>query len=119
MTADSTARAQAQMHLIGARALTSNLHRVDELTVLVSLAASEGALDTSAHQAGLSLAHQLAGSAGTFGFEKVSELARRVEGFLAEQSFADQERCAAAARDLALMRAGLLAGPDVEDDELS
>ena len=110
-------RAQALMRAIGARALSSNLRRVDELTVAVGLATAEGGLPALSRDAAVGTAHQLAGSAGTFGYDRVSQLARRVESFLVEQSFTDDQRCAAATQELVLMRMDLLAGPD--EDALS
>ncbi len=104
------------MLLIGARALTSNLRRVEELTATVTLATTDGALSDPCRDGAVSVAHQLAGSAGTFGFERVSILARQVERFLLERTFTDQPRCLAVAQDLRVMREVLLAGPDDDFD---
>lgn len=113
---DPVARAHAQLLLIGARALTSNLRRVDELTMTVNLLTSEGGLPEGSRDNAMTVAHQLAGSAGTFGYERVSHLARQVERFLLEQSFADPRQCLEVAQDLVLAREDLLAGPDEDLD---
>lgn len=55
-------------------------------------------------------AHQLAGSAGTFGMPTASRLARRLERFLAEAGFRDEVRLTEARADLVELQKVLAVG---------
>ena len=68
---------------IAAQARRTNLVRAAELRAALDRAASEG-LDAADWAAAERTAHQLAGSAGTFGYAAVSELARSLERLLAQ-----------------------------------
>lgn len=67
---------------IAGEARQTNLRRADHLQEALGRL-SEGRLDEEGRQQAVRAAHQLAGSAGTFGHQRASELARRVEQFLA------------------------------------
>lgn len=98
---------------IAARARHTNLTRVEEIGTALDLAAS-GSLDQPGRAAAEQTAHQLAGSAGTFGFAEVSEHARALERFLAETAgpgVPDPEPLAAARSVLAAAEAALAEEP--------
>ncbi|WP_157676897.1 Hpt domain-containing protein [Auraticoccus monumenti] len=67
---------------IAGEARQTNLRRADHLEEALSRL-SEGRLDEEGRQRAVRAAHQLAGSAGTFGHQRAGELARRIEQFLA------------------------------------
>lgn len=73
-------RSRATMKRIAVRAYQSNLARVSELQGAVS-AALEGRLDETQRLGAQRVAHQLYGSAGTFGYPRASELGRELEQF--------------------------------------
>jgi hypothetical protein len=107
---DRHSQAAAVMRAIGARALTSNRLRIAELDLAVQ-SASGGSLDLEAQKMARGVAHQLVGSAGTFGYLTVSAQARTLETYFDETSH-DLDSSAAAARAVVLIRRGLEAGPD-------
>ena len=72
---------------ITAQARRTNLTRTADLVVALDAAADRG-LDPAGWAAAERTAHQLAGSAGTFGFAGVSEIARSLERFCAESGAA-------------------------------
>jgi len=75
-------------------------HRL-ALVESASGAASAGALDSATRQAAHEAAHKLAGSLGTFGLQRGTELARQIEHIL------DEEVPSSAANDLKLWTAEL------------
>lgn len=75
---DPAASARAAFEGIGARALVTNRQRVTELQQSVGLA-TRGELSEDERARAADVAHQLVGSAGTFGYRRVSGLARQVE----------------------------------------
>jgi HPt (histidine-containing phosphotransfer) domain-containing protein len=72
---------------ITAQARRTNLTRTADLGAALDDAAGRG-LDAAGWAAAERTAHQLAGSAGTFGFAGVSEIARSLERFFAESGAA-------------------------------
>lgn len=82
LQADREAGARAAFARIGTHARQANLDRVDELAEL--LRAPSGRLGDDARRLVGELAHALTGSAGTFGWERVSERARELERLFAE-----------------------------------
>jgi chemotaxis protein histidine kinase CheA len=73
------------MATIAAQARRTNLLRVADLGAALDEAAGRG-LDAEGWADAERTAHQLAGSAGTFGFDEVSEIGRLLERFCAEAS---------------------------------
>lgn len=67
---------------ITAQARRTNVDRAGDLRTAVDRARA-GELDAAGWTAAEQTAHQLAGSAGTFGYARVSDLARTVEQLLA------------------------------------
>ena len=116
-------RARQAVRDIGAAALRSNQGRVDALTEAVD-AADRGGLSADERAAAAAVAHQLVGSAGTFGYARVSRLARQLEHFLgadpsdpadpdpARPHLMDPEAARAALGDI---RRDLRRDPDDED----
>ncbi|HEY5784679.1 MAG TPA: Hpt domain-containing protein [Microlunatus sp.] len=75
------------MSTITAQARRTNLTRVADLGAALDAAAVRG-LDAAGWAAAERTAHQLAGSAGTFGFDGVSAIARSLERFFAQSGAA-------------------------------
>lgn len=71
------------IHAINLRAWETNRLRAAQLVEIVSGLRDIGQLSTEERDRATSLTHQLIGSAGTFGHEAVTELARRIEVLLA------------------------------------
>jgi HPt (histidine-containing phosphotransfer) domain-containing protein len=75
---------------IGTHARTVNLARAADLQEAVRLVAV-GELDDVRRAKAVERAHQLAGSAGTFGFPAASDVAYELEHFLTQAAFDDQQ----------------------------
>lgn len=73
---------------IGHHAHTANLARANHLAEAMT-AAEAGSLAEDQRTAAVDHAHQLIGSAGTFGFPVASELAASLEGFFIAGDFDD------------------------------
>jgi HPt (histidine-containing phosphotransfer) domain-containing protein len=95
---------------IGEHALKMNLARAGELTEALALAAA-GQLDDDRRMAAIAAAHQLVGSAGTFGFPGASDLAAELERFFVRAVFEEPQLMAATAQLTALF-ADLATEPD-------
>jgi HPt (histidine-containing phosphotransfer) domain-containing protein len=111
-------RLRAAVESIGDHARSVNLARAEHLDrVLGNIAA--GREDEDERQRATEAAHQLVGSAGTFGFPGASSLASELERYFVEADFTDQARLAAAREQVARLRAELAAGPvyQPEDEE--
>lgn len=83
---------------LGRRARRTNQSRAAQLCTALSRAET-GGLDPAARVQAAELAHQLVGSAGTFGFVAASELAGELESFFVVGVF-DEPRLEAARRQL-------------------
>ena len=111
-------RLRAAVESIGDHARSANLDRAARLEqVLADIAADRA--DEGERQEATEVAHQLLGSAGTFGFPGASQLAGELERYFVEADFTDQARLAAARDLVARLRAELAAGPayQPEDEE--
>lgn len=111
---DPSAHFSSVLTTIAVQARRTNLVRVLELRAALDRAA-EHRLDPAGWAAAERTAHQLAGSAGTFGFDGVTVLARSLERFLAESRVAGgaaPERLATAREQLNRAGEQLAAGPD-------
>jgi HPt (histidine-containing phosphotransfer) domain-containing protein len=98
---------------ITAEARRTNLTRTADLGATLDEASDRG-LDPEGWADAERTAHQLAGSAGTFGFEGVSEIARSLEHFFADAAAAggsDPARLAEAREQLDRASAQLTDGP--------
>lgn len=76
-------RARAAVQALGERARPALVARVGQLEDAIA-ARLEGRLDEASRHGAQRAAHQLAGSAGTFGLPGASELARQLEDFFAD-----------------------------------
>lgn len=94
---DSTEPLGRLLATIGGQARRTNQVRIVQLRTALEQASEQG-LDRAGWATAERTAHQLAGSAGTFGFAGVSERARRLERFFADAVVAtpDAEGLAAA-----------------------
>ena len=116
---DASAQLSAVMRVIGIHARSVNLGRAEKLADALA-GADNGRLDDSARQTATELAHQLVGSAGTFGFVGASDLAGELEQFFANGGFDDRTRLDAARSTLHRLQQALHAEPALTDDgELS
>ena len=79
----SSDRLTKVLSTITAQARRTNLTRTADLGAALDEAADRG-LDAAGWAGAERTAHQLAGSAGTFGFDGVSEIARSLERFCAD-----------------------------------
>ena len=112
---DSSDQLTAAMRSIGRHARTVNLSRAARLADALA-GADDGALDDSARRTATELAHQLVGSAGTFGFVGASDLAGELEQFFADGAFSDRTRLDAARSTLHRLQQELDGEPALEDD---
>lgn len=114
---DAAERARAAVRSLSSHALSINRRRAAEVGDALLLA-EVGALDTDRREYAVELAHQLVGSAGTFGFPAASDLAADLERFFAAGLF-DVPRVRAARTTLARLHQVLEADPALppEDDD--
>ena len=109
-------RLRAAVESISDHARLVNLARAGHLEqVLADIAA--GRADEDKRQLATESAHQLVGSAGTFGFPGASQLAGELERYFVEADFTDQVRLASAREQVARLRAELAAGPAYQPDD--
>ncbi len=107
---------RAAVESIGDHARSVNLARAAHLDrVLADIAA--GRDDEDERQRATESAHQLVGSAGTFGFPGASSLAGELERYFVDADFSDPDRLAAAREQVARLRAELAAGPVYQPDD--
>jgi HPt (histidine-containing phosphotransfer) domain-containing protein len=112
---DASDPVRTHVRSIGDHARTVNRERAALLADALR-AASRGVLDTEGRHAAAQLAHQLVGSAGTFGFPVASELAGELERFFDEGRFTDRERLNEARRQLADLQRELSSEPAQRSD---
>lgn len=109
-------RLRAAVESISDHAHSVNLARAARLDqVLADMVAGE--VDEGEREEATEVAHQLVGSAGTFGFPGASQLAAELEHFFVEADFTDQTRLAAAREMVRRLRAELAAGPAYQPDD--
>jgi HPt (histidine-containing phosphotransfer) domain-containing protein len=109
-------RLRAVVRSIGDHARTVNRTRADRLSqVLADVAA--GSREESARHEATEIAHQLVGSAGTFGFAGASQLAGEIERYFVDADFDDPDRLAAARDQVRRLQEELTADPDYQPDD--
>jgi HPt (histidine-containing phosphotransfer) domain-containing protein len=113
---DSDDRLQAAVESIGGHARSVNLERADRLSEALAAVAA-GPLDESRRREAADVAHQLVGSAGTFGFEKASQLAGEIERYFLDADLAEPAPLAAARDQARRLRDELLGEPDYQPDD--
>jgi HPt (histidine-containing phosphotransfer) domain-containing protein len=107
----------AAMAVLRERAMARNLQRVEAVAGALERL-HEGSLDDESRLRARTAAHSVAGSAGTFGFARATELARQLEALLEERGGGDdQARAQRGLDDLEELRAAL-AAPMAVDDEV-
>jgi HPt (histidine-containing phosphotransfer) domain-containing protein len=104
-------RLRAVVESIGGHARSANLSRADRLSEALAAVAA-GSLDESARREATEVAHQLVGSAGTFGFPEASQLAGEIERYFVEADLGDPVRLATARDQVRRVQEELAAGPD-------
>ena len=107
---DPDDRVREAFRSIGHHAHAVNLSRAARLAEALAVAGG-GRLDDAQRKSATELAHQLVGSAGTFGFPGASQLAGDLERFFADGAFDDPERLAAARAQLEQLQVELAAEP--------
>ncbi|MFP5282033.1 MAG: Hpt domain-containing protein [Actinomycetes bacterium] len=98
--------ARAVMHQLRRRAQRSNLVRVEKLDAAL-LPAGRGGLTEEERRRAADVAHQVLGSAGTFGYPQASEVAADLERLLRTSDLRDQAAYGRAQGLLARLRAEL------------
>ena len=111
---DASDSVRTYVRSIGDHARTVNRERAALLADALR-AASRGVLDTEARHAAAQLAHQLVGSAGTFGFPVASKLAGELERFFEEGRFDDRQQLNDARRQIAAIQRELNTEPPRPD----
>jgi HPt (histidine-containing phosphotransfer) domain-containing protein len=109
-------RLRAAVRSIGDHARSMNLGRATRLADLLRRA-EDGRLPEEQRTAAIELAHQLVGSAGTFGFPEASSLAAELEQFFVDAAFDDRDRLGQARRQLERLREELAAEPAYQPDD--
>ncbi len=95
---------------IGEHARRANLDRAAQLAEALS-SAGTGRLDRAGRVAAADVAHQLVGSAGTFGFRDVSQIAVELEQFFTAGVDGDERQLADARDQLRMIEEQLAARP--------
>lgn len=106
---DSALRVRTAITRIGRQAQRSNTERAARLRAALD-ALLAGGLNEDQRAAAVEAAHQLVGSAGTFGFWRASDLAQELEHFFERAEF-EGEPVAAARRLIADLQRDLAAEP--------
>jgi len=109
-------RLRAKVRSIGDHARSVNLHRAGRLAELLATV-DGGRLEDDQREVATTLAHQLAGSAGTFGFAGASQLAAELERFFIDGAFDDETRLITAQRQLSQLQQELAADPVYQADD--
>jgi HPt (histidine-containing phosphotransfer) domain-containing protein len=113
---DRADRLRAKVRSIGDHARSVNLQRAGRLAEVLATV-DGGRLGGNQRQVATALAHQLVGSAGTFGFAGASQLAAELERFFTDGAFDDQSQVLAAQQQLSQLRKELAAEPVYQADD--
>jgi HPt (histidine-containing phosphotransfer) domain-containing protein len=113
---DAETRLRAVVESIGGHARSANLARADRLSEALAEVAA-GALDESDRRRATDIAHQLVGSAGTFGFTGASQLAGEIERYFVEADLADPVRLATARDQVRRVQEELATGSGYQVDD--
>ncbi len=109
-------RLRAVVESIGGHARSANLSRADRLSEALAEVAA-GSLDESGRREATEVAHQLVGSAGTFGFAEASHLAGEIERYFVEADLGDSVRLATARDQVRRVQDELASGPHYQPDD--
>ena len=109
-------RLRAAVESIGDHARLVNLARADRLSQALAEVAA-GRREETARQEATEIAHQLVGSAGTFGFPGASQLAGEIERYFVEADLDDPDQLATARDQVRRLQEELAADPDYQPDD--
>ena len=109
-------RLRAAVESIGDHARSVNLDRADRLDQALA-DVSAGLREERSRREAAEVAHQLVGSAGTFGFSGASRLAGEIQRFFVEGDPDDADQLAMARDQVRRLREELATGPDYQPDE--
>ena len=109
-------RLRAAVESIGDHARSVNVARADRLSQAVGEVAA-GRWDDGARQEAAEIAHQLVGSAGTFGLPRASQLAGEIERYFVDADLDDPVRLATAQDQIRRLQQELAAEPDYQPDD--
>jgi HPt (histidine-containing phosphotransfer) domain-containing protein len=109
-------RLRAAVESIGDHARSVNLDRADRLNQALAAVAA-GSVEEATRRQAAEIAHQLVGSAGTFGFSGASQLAGEIGRYFVEGDLADPNQLATAREQVRRLREELAAGPDYQPDD--
>jgi HPt (histidine-containing phosphotransfer) domain-containing protein len=86
----ATPNVQSLFRTLQLRARATNQTRLEQLVGSLA-AAGAGSLDDAGRRHATDLAHQIIGSAGTFGFAEASRIAVELEAFFATSTFSPEQ----------------------------
>ncbi len=109
-------RLRAAVESISDHARSVNLDRADRLGQALAKVAA-GARDEATRQEAAEIAHQLVGSAGTFGFAGASQLAAAIERYFVEADLDDPVQFVSAREQVRRLEEELAAEPDYQPDD--
>ncbi|HZA04630.1 MAG TPA: Hpt domain-containing protein [Propionibacteriaceae bacterium] len=109
-------RLRAAVESIGDHARSVNLARADRLSRALAQVA-RGRWEEAGRREAVEIAHQLVGSAGTFGLPAASRLAVEIERYFLEADLDDPVRLATAQDQVRRLHQELAAEPDYQPDD--
>jgi HPt (histidine-containing phosphotransfer) domain-containing protein len=109
-------RLRAAVESIRDHAQSVNQDRADRLDRALAKVAA-GARDAATRQEAAEIAHQLVGSAGTFGFAGASQLAGAIERYFVEVDLGDPVQLASAREQVRRLQEELAAEPAYQPDD--
>jgi HPt (histidine-containing phosphotransfer) domain-containing protein len=109
-------RLRAAVESIGGHARSVNLGRADQLSQALAAVAA-GARDDETRQEATEIAHQLVGSAGTFGFTAASQIAGEIERYFAGADLDDPVQLTTAQDQVRRLKEELAGEPDYQPDD--
>ena len=109
-------RLRAAVESIGDHARSVNLARADRLSQALA-AVARGRSKEAVRREAVEVAHQLVGSAGTFGLPAASRLAVEIERYFLEADLDDPVRLATAQDQVRRLQQELAAEPDYQPDD--
>ena len=109
-------RLRAAVESIGDHARSVNLDRADRLDRALAEVAAGSRKEATRREAA-DTAHQLVGSAGTFGFSGASQLAGEIERYFVESDLDVTDRLATARDQVRRLKEELATGPDYQPDD--
>jgi HPt (histidine-containing phosphotransfer) domain-containing protein len=109
-------RLRAAVESIGDHARSVNRDRADRLSQALAEVAA-GSREEATRREAAEVAHQLFGSAGTFGFSGASQLAGEIERYFIEGDLDDPDQLATARDQVRRLQEQLAVGPDHQPDD--